>query len=380
MKVKQHTTIKVRLCPTAAQADTIDKTIDCCRYLWNEMLSDEREFYFAAGEHYIPTPARYRRTAPFLKEADSTALSAVHTNLRRAFQDFFRDPGKNPYPTFKRKKERRNTYRTYCVHRGGTTPDNIRLEGEGIVLPKLKWVRARLHRKPFHWWKLVYATVSRSASGKYYCSLLYEYETEKKEPVLSAERSVGLNYSVSRFYVDSSGHSPEQPASLSANLKKIDAMQRALSRMERGSRNYERALQRLRLLHEHAANQRKDFIHKESRRIANACDIVCVRDSNLEDMAKTLKLANVMGSGFGRFRDCLRYKLARAGKLYVPVDRSALSAKTCRFCGSVNEALTLRQRVWTCPSCGAKLERGLNSAINLREMGLRQLELARYTA
>ena len=310
-KVKQHTTIKVRLYPTPEQAQTIDKTIDCCRYIWNEMLSDEREFYFATGEHYIPIPAKYKRTAPFLKEADSQALVAVHTNLRQTFISFFRDPENHSYPAFKRKKEGRNTYRTYCNHYGGRQPESIRIEGEGIVLPKLKWVRAKLHRKPLHWWKLVYATVSRSKSGKYYCSLLFEYEVEKQMPRLSSERAIGINYSVPNFYVDGNGNSPEPPKYLKQSSEKLAELQRQLGRMQEGSKNYQQQLRRIQLLHEHIANQRKDFIHKESRRIANANDIVCVGNSNLQKLASA--------DGFGRFRDCLRYKLERQGKEYLTV-------------------------------------------------------------
>lgn len=310
-RVKRHTTIKVRLYPTAEQADTIDKTIDCCRYIWNEMLSDEREFYFATGQHYIPIPARYKRTAPFLKDADSQALTAVHTNLRQTFQAFFQDSEKHPYPAFKHRHNTRNTYRTYCHHYGGGTPDSIRIEGDGIVLPKLKWVRAELHRKPLHWWKLVYATVSRSASGKYYCSLLFEYPDRAAQPPLCAQRAIGINYSPARFYVDSNGHSPELPTQLAENTEKLARMYRALGRMEQGSRNYQQQLHRIQVLHEHIAGERRDFIHKESRRIADTYDIVCVSNPNLQKLAGT--------DGFGRFRDCLRYKLERQGKLYLTV-------------------------------------------------------------
>ena len=368
--IRRHTTIKVRLYPTSAQAATIDKTIDCCRYLWNEMLSDEREFYAATGQHYIPNPSRYKRTAPFLKEADSQALNTVYMNLRKAFQAFFSDPATQPYPVFKRKKGQRNTYRSYCG-RG-----SIRIEGDCIVLPKLKRVRARLHRKPLHWWKLVCATVSRSASGKYYCSLLFEFPEKKPVPALSAERAVGINYSVPHFYMDSNGYAPDPPKWAKKSEEKLKEMQRRLSRMEPGSGNYREQILKIQLLHEHIANQRRDFIHKESRRIANACDIVCVRESNLQDMAKALKFVNIYESGFGRFRECLRYKLDRLGKKYILVSKTELTARTCHACGWVNEALTLRKRVWVCPHCGKRLERERNAAINICDLGLRQLDLA----
>ena len=55
-RVIQNTALKFRLYPTVEQAKLFDKTFDCCRYVWNQMLSDEREFYFAADEHFIPTP------------------------------------------------------------------------------------------------------------------------------------------------------------------------------------------------------------------------------------------------------------------------------------------------------------------------------------
>lgn len=89
----QFTTIKVRLYPTPSQAELIEKTFGCCRYLWNKMLADVQEFYAAADLQYIPTPAHYKKEAPFLKEVDSQALCTVHQNLRKAFLNFFRAPG-----------------------------------------------------------------------------------------------------------------------------------------------------------------------------------------------------------------------------------------------------------------------------------------------
>ena len=372
-KVTQHTAIKVRIYPTPEQAAVIEKTFECCRYLWNAMLSDEMEFYAATDIHYIPPPAKYKKSAPFLKEADSVALTAERTILQQTFQRFFNNPVRNRHPAFKSEKEQRNSYRVYCAYRKNGA-SNIRLKGEGIVLPKLKWVRANLYRKPLHWWKLKYATVSRTPAGEYDCSLVYQYEARDKKPELREESIIGINYSVPRLYVDSEGYSPEPPQWRKQQEERLAEMQRKLSRMQPGSKNYQEQLDRIRRLHEHIANQRNDFIHKESRRIANERDIVCVTDANLIETSKKLPLADVMESGFGRFRECLRYKMERQGKAYVAVERSAPTAKTCHVCGCINDALTLRQRVWACPNCGAKLRREENAAINIREIGLKQWE------
>ena len=176
---------------------------------------------------------------------------------------------------------------------------------------------------------------------------------------------------VHTFYVDSQGESPVLP-DLAGSRERLDRMRQKLSRMERGSRNYERQMERIRLQYEHIANQRRDFVHKESRRIANAWDAVCVRDTDLAELSRRLRHAHVMDSGFGMFRECLKYKLERQGKAYIVVDRFAPAAKTCHFCGHVNEELTTRRRTWTCPSCGAAVCREVNTARNLRDFGIRE--------
>ena len=61
----QYTTLKVRLYPTPAQAELFEKTFGCCRYIWNQMLSDQQRFYNETGTHFIPTPAKYKNGAPF---------------------------------------------------------------------------------------------------------------------------------------------------------------------------------------------------------------------------------------------------------------------------------------------------------------------------
>ena len=369
-KETRHTVIKFRLHPTEEQAELIEKTFGCCRWLWNQMLSDVQEFYAATDEHYIPTPARYKKEAPFLKEVDSQPLCTVHQNLRKAFLDFFRAPSRFGYPQFKTKKAKKDTFTVYC--RQYRTGPSIYLTDNGIQMPKLGLVPANIHRKPLRWWSLKLVTVSKTRSGKYFCSASFGYEVKAPEQVVpSQERTLGLNYSLTRFYVDSEGASPVLPA-LEKSKEKLTRLQSGLARMEPGSNNYEKQLQKIRLLHERIANQRRDFIHKESRRIANAWDAVCVRDTDLVELSRKLKQGGVMDSGFGTFRACLKYKLERQGKAYIVVGRLAPAAKTCYRCGHVHDKLGAHEKRWICPKCGEVIAREVNTAQNLRDMGLAQ--------
>lgn len=221
-----------------------------------------------------------------------------------------------------KKKRCKASYTVYCQYYSAGKGSNVYLTGDGVRLPKVGVVRARLYRKPLHWWKLKAATVSRTLTGKYFCSLMFEYEVRPpKAAEPTQETTLGLNYSLSHFYVDSNGYAPDPPRWMERSAAKLTKLQRRLARMQLGSRNYEEQLQKIRTLHEHIANQRRDFIHKESRRIANAWDAVCVKDTDMIEMSRILRLGKVMDSGFGYFRTCLRYKLERQGKPLIVVDK-----------------------------------------------------------
>jgi putative transposase len=349
-----NTTIKIRLYPTPEQVEQLEKTFGCCRFIWNQMLHDQEEFYAATGVHFIPTPAKYKREAPFLKEVDSSALANVHQNLRQAFQRFFDKPEHFRHPVYKRKKHCKDAY---TVYRSTQFP-NIYLTENAVRLPKLGLIAAKVHRKPLHWWDLRSVTVSKTPSGKYFCSLLYAFSVKTPEIVQpQPEKVLGINYSVMHFYVDSDGNAANPPHWLAQSLGKLVKLQKKLSKMQRNSRNFQQTLQKIRLLHEHIANQRKDFAHQQSRRIANAYDAVCVRDFDLVDMSKKLKFRNILDSGFGKFRECLSYKLTRQGKAFLVVDRFSPTARTCHHCGFVRKELSLKERTWLCPSCGNQILR-----------------------
>lgn len=370
-KTVQYTTIKVRLYPTPEQKKLFEKTFGCCRYIWNQMLADQQRFYLETGAHFIPTPAKYKPKAVFLKDVDNQALIQEHNKLSQAFRVFFKNPETFGHPRFKRKKDDKDSF-TACNQVLGasatifTTRDGIRMTKAGIV-------KATFPRRPRNGWKLKRITVTKTRSGKYFCSILYEHPVKPPEQVIpTPETTVGLQYSLPHFYVADNGAMANPPRWLKRSQDKLAKIQHRLSRMQPGSKNYEEAIQKFRLLHEHIANQRRDFIHKESRRIANEWDAVCVRSSDLAEMSKNLKHGNILDSGFGMFRMCLQYKLERQGKPFIVVDRYAPTTSTCSVCGLVRDTVQRKENTWTCPSCGTIHRREINAAKNIKAQGLAQ--------
>ena len=229
-------------------------------------------------------------------------------------------------------------------------------------------VRAVFHRRAQAWWKLKRVTVSKTRTGKYYCAILYECPVKQTKVVVpSPEKTIGLKYSMPHFYVADNGIIADPAHWLKESQEKLSGIQRRLCRMQPGSKNYQAMVQKYRLLHERIANQRRDFIHKESRRIANAWDSVCVRADEMNELNKIATRGNVYDSGYGMFRECLRYKLARQGKQLLIVDRYFPSTRTCSACGyTMPEEISPKRRTWTCPHCGVVLKREANAAQNIK--------------
>ena len=373
--ITQFSTIKVRLYPDTAQAELFEKTFGCCRYIWNQMLSDQQRFYAETGAHFIPTPAKYKNGAPFLKEVDNQALIQEHNKLSQAFRVFFKNPESFGYPNFKRKKDDRDSF-TACNHVFESGP-TIYTTRDGIRMTKAGIVRAKFHRRPQAWWKLKRITVEKNRAGKYYCYILYEHTAKPAEPVVpTPETTIALKYSMRHFYVTDNGVKADPPRWLKQSQEKLARIQKKLNRMEPGSRNYQEAVQKYRLLHERVANQRRDFLHKESSRIANGWDAVCMRADEMQNLSKLTTRGNVMESGFGTFREMLRYKLERQGKPLILVDRYAATTRTCSVCGQVQSEVSRKLRTWSCTKCGTVHYREVNAAKNIKKEGLAHLPTA----
>ncbi len=370
-RIIQYTTLKVRLCPTEAQAELFEKTFGCCRYIWNRMLADQQRFYLETDAHFIPTPAKYKKAAPFLKEVDNQALIQEHNQLTQAFRVFFKHPEAFGYPRFKRKKDDKDSF-TACNHVLESGP-TIYITKDGIRMTKAGIVKAKFSRRPQAWWKLKRITVEKTRTGKYFCSILYECAEQAPKIITpTPETTIGLKYSMPHFYVADNGETAGAPHWLKRSQEKLANMQQKLSRMQPGSKNYQEMVQKYRLLHEHIANQRRDFIHKESRRIANAWNAVCMQSAALPELSRALTRGNVLDAGYGIFQKCLRYKLERQGKPLILVDRYAPTTRTCSVCGQVGEEVPLASKVWTCTQCGTVHQKQSNTAQNIKAQGLAQ--------
>ena len=354
---------KYRLYPNKEQEILLAKTFGCVRFIYNKMLSDKIEHYKETKEKLNNTPAQYKKEFEWLKEVDSLALANAQMNLQTAYNNFFRNP-KIGFPKFKSRKRNRFSYTTN--NQNGT----VSIKDGKLRLPKIGLVRIKLHRLIPEGQKIKSATITKTPSGKYYAAILVEYEQEIPYVELDKNKALGLDYASHSFYVDSQGREADYPKFYRNAQKILAREQRKLSLMKYGSNNYLKQKIRVARFQEHISNQRTDWIHKLSTRLANEYDYICVEDINMQNMAQSLKLGkSTNDNGFGMFRTILAYKLADRGKKLIKIDKWFPSSKMCRFCGNINHELTLSDRVWTC-ECGQVLNRDENAAINIMNVGL----------
>ena len=250
------------------------------------------------------------------------------------------------------------------------------MESKRIRLPKLKWIAMKKHREPAEDFRLKSVTVSMEPSGKYFASLLYEgysCENQAAESDYSTAKILGIDYAMQGMAVFSEKIETEEAGFFRKNEKRLAREQRKLSRCVRGSHNYELQKKKVARCHEKIRNQRRDYLHKLSRKIADNYDAVAVEDIDMKAMGQCLHFGkSVQDNGYGMFRKMLDYKLAWKGKKMVKVDRFFPSSKKCCKCGRIKKELKLSERVYRC-ACGNEMDRDRNAAINIREEARRLL-------
>ena len=370
-------TYRFRIYPSPSQKELIEKTLGCSRQIYNDFLSMCIESYNADHNRLInkyeliKLLPEYKETFPYLKEVDSVAVQQTVIHLYDAYINFFRHNAE--FPKFKKKK---NDY-------GYTTMNinnSIRFIEDDIQIPKLGRVRIKCHRRLPESFK--FTTVNVSRLGKYYyVSLMGEEDYFDLEGFvkdsLDPNNSIGLDFSLSHLFVDSEGNHLDMPTYYQDSLTKLAKEQRKLSHMKKDSSHYQKQLMRIKNLHEHIANQRKDFLHKVSRKLANTYDYVFVENLDLKEMAKRKEEhkfgINILDLGYGTFLNYLSYKLNWLNKKLIKVDRYFPSSQLCSNCFYRKTDLTLNQRHWICPECKEKHDRDYNAAINIKKEGIRMV-------
>lgn len=364
--------IKVRLYPNKTQCSLIDQTLGCCRFIYNWGLEKRTTDYNnGIKTGYCQTNkmlTKLKRTDGFLflRACDAVALQASLRDLDSAFVNFYEKRAK--YPRFKSKHNHRQSYRTLNNNNGSS----IRIKDKHIKLPKVGFVKIRQTIKNEN---ILYATVKKCPSGKYFAVLTVKFEPK---PRPNKEGKIGIDLGVKRYYTDSNGNVVENPKNLKQSLKQLIRAQRSLSRKVKQSKNFVKQRKRVAIIYEKIFNRRNDFLQKLSSTLINENQVICIEDLKPANMIRNRHLAReISDAAWGTFRRMLEYKSDWYGNNLIVIPTFYPSSQLCSHCGFKNsDVKNLAIRQWTCSQCGTKHDRDHNASINILKYGLQMLAVS----
>lgn len=234
--MNRYKAFKFRIYPNKKQRELIEETFGCVRFIYNSMLAERKEVYNKLKNsqnnellysYKYKTEKDYKLKYDWLDKVDSIALQQARIDLLSAYSNFFKSfsgkrKGKFNFPKF-HKKGYRESYRSVAIG------NNIRVDFDSrqIKIPKVGWVKYRDDRI-FDNSLIKQITLSKSKTGKYFISILTKVEIDniRKIPYSSKLIITGFDMSLSKFFVDSNGNSPEYKKQFKDKLKRLAYLQK----------------------------------------------------------------------------------------------------------------------------------------------------------
>lgn len=360
---------KFRIYPNNEQKEQINKTFGCCRFVYNNILYYKKEMYEKENKSLSKLDCNnycnhvLKSKYVWLREVDKFALTNSIYNMNNAYNKFFKE--NTGYPKFKSKH---NNYKSYTTN---YTNGNIFIDFDNnkIKLPKLKYVKSKIHRNFFG--NIKSATITQVPSGKFYVSVLVETTDIKKKPIL--DKNVGIDLGIKDLCITSDGEKFENPKTIKKYEKKLARLGRSLSRKEKGSNNFNKVKKKLAKCHEKITNIRCDYLHKVSHKIISENQVIITEDLQVSNMIKNHKLARcIADASWYKLTRLLMYKSNWYGRTYIKINTFYASSQLCHICGyKYSGTKDLSTRKWICPKCNTKHDRDVNAAKNILQEGLR---------
>jgi putative transposase len=365
---------KYELFPTEPQKNAFNQHFGCTRFIYNWGL-EQRIKSHAKGTkltcldlaNKLP---ELKKEHPWLSDVNSQTLQMPLRNLDNAFSRFFKKTG--DFPKFKVK------YRSIPKFQ---TPQHTKIDFKNqlVSLTKIPNIKFALDRTFEGTIKTV--TVKLTPTKRYFISILVDDGKELPvKPKINPQQTIGLDLGLKDFCIDSNGNKVPTPKFFRKSEQKLKHHQRMLSKKHKpkkkaGSKHYQNQRLIVAKINERRANQRKDFLHKLSNKLIRENQSICLEDLAVGNMLKNHKLAkSIADAAWNEFRRQLEYKADWNGKNILTIGRFDPSSKVCNECGVINQNLTLDQREWVC-DCGAKHDRDVNAAKNIKQLGLLRLHL-----
>jgi putative transposase len=239
-----------------------------------------------------------------------------------------------------------------------------------ITLPKFGKIKFIKHRPIPDGFKVKTAQITRKADG-YYLTLSLE-NTSITESTIditpTSENTLGIDMGLHDFLVTSEGKKVEIPQFYRKRQERLKKLQQKVSRRQKGSNRYLKAVKQLGKHHQKVARQRKDFHFNTIQLILSKGDVIAHEQLNIKGLARTKLAKSIYDAGWKTFLSRLAVKAENAGQLTIEVN-SKNTSQNCSSCGK-KVPKRLSERTHNCPHCGLSMCRDQNAAINIKNLAV----------
>ncbi len=347
-------TYKRKLILTKAQEQRVISWLGVCRLVYNMGLEIKSATYKCNKTNVHKYELQKQITAirseyDWIMDVPYESLTDVTERLDNSFKRFFKTHKKGGgYPKFASKK----TFKSIRFKQGSVK--------NGIInVPKLGSVRIFKDEPIIGDLKNIY--IKKEPTGFFIC-LQCENVPSRFE---SENQAIGLDMGLSHFCVDSNGNFIANPKHFKKYERRLRIENRSLARKKKGSKGWLNQAKRLSILHHKIGNARRDFLHKESTKIAKANATVYMEDLNISGMSKNRNLAkHILDAGWGAFKTMLQYKTT------VILVNPKYTSQACHECGTVDSVSRVSQSEYKCISCGHQANADVNAAQNIKSKGI----------
>lgn len=410
-KMKYHYGLKMRCYPSDLQKQLIKVNSDASRFVYNEMVAINQELR-QLRRVKLPIDTVQNRIKQltlrqnakqmsnhyqFLedKRIDSLTKANAIQNYHKAW-NAFRKVHSTGVPKFHRKSYHWR-YQTTCQYPGQKiallTNGTVRfLDHHHVKVPKIGRLRVAgsqsrlLHHDSQI--RIGTVTLTKDAADCFFVSMQLASDTPFVQAQKANRGHVGIDLNTDNFLTDSEGNIVPNPRYYRAIKGKLAKAQRKLSRRQlrakqehrplRDSKNYQKQRLLVAKLHAKVMNQRHNFLQQLSTALIKNHDLVVAEELRSKNMLKNHALAlSISDVGWRAFLGMLTYKADLYGRQFITISPRN-TTQACHNCGFVmgtngTDKLTLADRKWTCPNCGAHHIRDWNAAKNILDKGIAKL-------
>jgi len=349
-------TYKYRMYPNKKAKKKLDFALDTCRKVYNNLLKEmnnQTKIDRKAIQHKI---VELKKIKPEFKEIYSKTLQnecyKLFLNLSA-----LRKLKKHGRKTGRLRFKGRNWFKTITYNQSGFWFEQKGKKGI-LKLSKIGVIKVRSHRQIEG--KIKQINIKKSL-GKWYCMIVTDFVQKR----ISGEKKIGIDLGINNYIVDSKGNHIKHPKTIDKYSTELRTAHQNLSRKKKGSHNREKARFKVAKIYEKIKRVRNDFLHKLSNQYIKDCKLIVIENLAIKNMMQSSYNArNIADASWGRFIQMLCYKAESAGCKIEKINPRN-TTKQCSNCGNIQK-MPLGVRTYSCSSCGFKIDRNLNSAINIK--------------